>query len=117
MGKAQGAADDTEKFAMFEARMNEILKDPDMFISTVSSNLVDAPESMQKGVRFKLAQNQRARDGAEHVHYVSCVNFQDGLKDILQLQKGDPLTVNGRTTIAQNRKQREDVPEHRPDCR
>lgn len=74
-----------------------------MFISTISGNLVDAPEQMKKGVRFKIAQNQKTRDGMEHVHYVSCVNFQDGLRDILLgLNKGDPMTVNGRTTIAQN---------------
>ena len=73
-----------------------------MFISTVSGNLVDKPEKMKSGVRFKIAQNQKSKDG-EHVHYVSCVNFQTGLEDILlNLEKGEPVTVNGRTTIAQN---------------
>lgn len=74
-----------------------------MYLSVVSGNLVDAPEAIEKGVRFKIAQNQKTRDGDDHVHYVSCVNFQTGIKDILLgLTKGEQLTVSGRTTIAQN---------------
>ncbi len=75
--------------------------------TTLSGNLVADPELRftEGGMavcKFAIAQNDKAKDGSETVHFYDCVAFRRLAENIAEsVAKGDKLSVQG--TLRQNR--------------